>query len=100
MVICWPNIIRLGRILILLSVTAVEATKKTKSSSLELIGWGDSQFSVNDAGVITSGAYYPNIFSPANYYKLQTTKTLAEKRLNSVFATAQFGYKGRSVYRC
>lgn len=76
-----------------LSVTAGGSYQKTKSSSLELIGWGDSQFSVNDAGVITSGAYYPNIFSPANYYKLQTTKTLAEKRLNSVFATAQFGYK-------
>ena len=37
-----------------LSVTAGGSYQKTKSSSLELIGWGDSQFSVNDAGVITS----------------------------------------------
>lgn len=76
-----------------LSVTAGGSFQKTKTSSLELIGWGDSEYSVNEAGVVTSGAYYPNIFSPSNYYKLSTTMTLAEKRLNSVFATAQFGYK-------
>lgn len=76
-----------------LSVTAGGSYQKTKSSSVDLIGWGDSQFAVSDAGVITSGAYYPNIFSPANYYRLQTSLTKAEKRLNSVFATAQFGYK-------
>ena len=39
-----------------LSVTAGGSYQKTKSSSLELIGWGDSQLSVNDEGVITSDA--------------------------------------------
>ena len=75
-----------------LSVTAGGSFTKTSASSIELIGWGDKEFKVNN-GVITPGAYYPNIFSPKNYYTMQTTETLKEKRLNSVFATAQFGYK-------
>lgn len=76
-----------------LSVTAGASFQKTKSSGVSLIGWGDSKYSVNDAGVVTGGAYFPNIFSPQNYYRMTTKMTLAEKRLNSVFATAQFGYK-------
>ncbi len=75
-----------------LSITAGGSFTKTKASSIELIGWGDRAFEVKD-GIITPGAYYPNIFNPKNYYTMQTTETLKEKRLNSVFATAQFGYK-------
>lgn len=75
-----------------LSVTAGGSYTKTKASSTSLIGYGDTQFAIND-GVITSGAYYPNMFMPSNYYRLSTGVSLKEKRLNSVFATAQFGYK-------
>ena len=46
-----------------LSVTAGGSFTKTSASSIELIGWGDKEFKVNN-GVITPGAYYPNIFSP------------------------------------
>lgn len=75
-----------------LSVTAGGSYQKTEASSTELIGWGDKVFSVNN-GIVTPGAYYPNVFSPKNYYTMYTNQTLARKRLNSVFATAQFGYK-------
>lgn len=74
-----------------LSVTAGGSFTKTTGSSVDLIGWGDSKFVVVD-GKPTGNAYYPNIFSPANYYRMTTTESLKEKRLNSVFATAQFGY--------
>lgn len=75
-----------------LSVTAGGSFTKTKGSGVDLIGWGDSKFSVVDGKPI-SGAYYPNIFSPTNYYRMTTTESLKEKRLNSIFATAQFGYR-------
>ncbi len=75
-----------------LSVTAGSSFTKTTGSSVDLIGWGDSEFKVID-GKPTGSAYYPNIFSPANYYRMTTSESLKEKRLNSVFATAQFGYK-------
>ncbi|MDD2953016.1 MAG: SusC/RagA family TonB-linked outer membrane protein, partial [Parabacteroides sp.] len=75
-----------------LSVTAGGSFTKTTGSSVDLIGWGDSKFSVVD-GKVNSGAYYPNVFNPANYYRMTTTESLKEKRLNSIFATAQFGYK-------
>lgn len=74
-----------------LSVTAGSSFTKTTSSSIEIIGDG-SKFSVVD-GKPTGNAYYPNIFSPANYYKTRTSESLSEKRLNSIFATAQFGYR-------
>lgn len=73
------------------SVTAGSSFTKTNSSSIEIIGDG-TKFSV-DEGKTNGNVYYPNIFSPANYYRTRTTETLSEKRLNSVFATAQFGYK-------
>lgn len=75
-----------------LSVTAGGSYTKTKASSTSLNGDGSSQFAVND-GVITNGAYYPNIFIPSNYYRVGTSMSSKQKRLNSVFATAQFGYK-------
>ncbi len=67
-----------------LSVTAGGSFTKTSASSIELIGWGDKEFKVNN-GVIIPGCLLSNIFSPKNYYTMQTTETLKEKRLNSVF---------------
>lgn len=75
-----------------LSVTAGGSFTKTTGSSVDLIGWGDSKFVVKD-GKPEGNAYYPNVFSPANYYRMTTTESLREKRLNSVFATAQLGFK-------
>ena len=75
-----------------LSVTAGGSYQKTERTSSEIIGWGDKAYSVNN-GVINPGAYFPNVFNPKNYYTVQSTFTRERKRLNSVFATAQFGYK-------
>lgn len=75
-----------------LAVTAGGSYTKTEGSSITLAGEGDKVFSVND-GVITPGAYYPNLFIPTNYYRVNTEMSLTKKRLNSVFATAQYGYK-------
>ena len=75
-----------------LNVTAGTSFTKTKGNSTYLIGWGDSVYKVTD-GKPSGNAYYPNIFSPANYYRMTTTLGRKDKRLNSVFGTAQFGYK-------
>lgn len=75
-----------------LTVTAGTSFTKTKGEGTDLIGWGDSVFKVVD-GKPTGTAYYPNIFSPANYYRMVTTLSRRDKRLNSVFGTAQFGFK-------
>lgn len=75
-----------------LNLTAGTSFTKTKGNSTELIGWGDSVYKVED-GKPSGNAYYPNIFSPANYYRMTTTLGRKDKRLNSVFGTAQFGYK-------
>lgn len=75
-----------------LNVTAGTSFTKTKGNSTELIGWGDSVYKVED-GKPSGNAYYPNIFSPANYYRMYTVLSRKDKRLNSVFGTAQFGYK-------
>lgn len=75
-----------------LNLTAGTSFTKTKGNSTELIGWGDSVYKVED-GKPSGNAYYPNIFSPANYYRMYTVLSRKDKRLNSVFGTAQFGYK-------
>ena len=75
-----------------LTVTAGTSFTKTKGRSTGLIGWGDSKYEVID-GKPTGNAYYPNIFMPSNYYRMTTSLSLKDKRLNSVFGTAQFGYK-------
>lgn len=74
-----------------LSVTAGSSFTKTNSSNISIIGDGTKFYVVNE--VPTGNVYYPNIFSPENYYRTKTTESLQEKRLNSVFATAQLGYK-------
>ncbi|HEY9551237.1 MAG TPA: SusC/RagA family TonB-linked outer membrane protein, partial [Prevotella sp.] len=75
-----------------LTVTAGTSFTKTKGEGSDHIGWGDSKYQVVD-GKPTGNAYYPNIFSPANYYRMTTSFSRKDKRLNSIFATAQFGYK-------
>lgn len=74
-----------------LSVTAGSSFTKTNSSNVSIIGDGTKFSVINE--VPTGNVYYPNIFSPENYYRTRTTESFQEKRLNSIFATAQLGYK-------
>ena len=76
-----------------LSATAGSSFTKTKTSHVDLWGEG-SQFSQPGSGNI----FYPNIFTPNNYYGNMSTvgkddNWMTQKRLNSVFATAQLGYR-------
>ena len=77
----------------MLTATAGSSFTKSKTSHVDLWGEG-SQFSAPGSGNI----YYPNIFTPNNYYgnlslvgKNDSWNT--QKRLNAVFATVQVGYK-------
>ncbi len=73
-----------------LTATAGSSFTKTKTSHVDL--WGeDNQYVSPGNGNI----YYPNIFTPNNYYRnMSTTDGMnTEKRLNAVFATAQVGFK-------
>ena len=76
-----------------LSVTAGSSFTHTKTSHVDLWGEG-SAFTSPGSGNI----YYPNIFTPNNYYGNlsivdDSDNWETEKRLNAVFATAQFGFK-------
>lgn len=78
-----------------LSVTAGSSFTKNTTSHVDL--WAEGQeFTVTD-GVVSGNIYYPNIFNPNNYYTnmsfLQDGNWETEKRINSVFATAQFGFR-------
>lgn len=75
-----------------LSATAGSSFTKTKTAHVDLWGEG-SVFTKPGAGNI----YYPNIFTPNNYYGNLSTvgkndNWMTNKRLNSIFATAQIGY--------
>lgn len=77
----------------LLSVTAGSSFTKTKTSHVDLWGEGTA-FTAPGNGNI----YYPNIFTPNNYFGNMSTvgkndNWNTEKRLNAVFATAQFGFR-------
>lgn len=77
----------------MLSVTAGSSFTKSKTSHVDLWGEG-SKFTSPGSGNI----YYPNIFTPNNYYGNMSTigkdgSWNTDKRLNAVFATAQFGFK-------
>lgn len=74
------------------SATAGTSFTKTQTSSVDLWGEGE-KFEMND-GRPNGNIYYPNIFTPNNYYgNLSATSGWdTEKRLNSVFATVQLGY--------
>ena len=76
-----------------LTATAGSSFTKTKTSHVDLWGEGSQYRSPGDGNV-----YYPNIFTPNNYYGNLSVigsdgSMNTEKRLNAVFATAQVGYK-------
>lgn len=73
-----------------LTATAGSSFTKTKTSHVDLWGEGNQYVSPGNGNI-----YYPNIFTPNNYYgNLSTTDGMnTEKRLNAVFATAQVGFK-------
>ena len=76
-----------------LTATAGSSFTKTKTSGVDLWGEGSQYKSPGDGNV-----YYPNIFTPNNYYKNMSTigsdgTFNTEKRLNAIFATAQVGFK-------
>ena len=73
-----------------LTATAGSSFTKTKTSHVDLWGEGNQYVSPGNGNI-----YYPNIFTPNNYYgNMSTTDALnTEKRLNAVFATAQVGFK-------
>lgn len=73
-----------------LTATAGSSFTKTKTSHVDLLGEGNQYVSPGNGNI-----YYPNIFTPNNYYgNMSTTDGMnTEKRLNAVFATAQVGFK-------
>ena len=73
-----------------LTATAGSSFTKTKTSHVDLWGEGNQYVSPGNGNI-----YYPNIFTPNNYYgNMSTTDGMnTEKRLNAVFATAQVGFK-------
>lgn len=76
-----------------LTATAGSSFTKTKTAHVDLWAEGDQFKALGDGNV-----YYPNIFTPNNYYKNMSTlgkgdAMNTEKRLNAVFATAQVGFK-------
>lgn len=76
-----------------LTATAGSSFTKTKTAHVDLWAEGD-QFKAPGDGNI----YYPNIFTPNNFYGNMSTlgkgdAMNTEKRLNAVFATAQVGFK-------
>ena len=77
-----------------LTATAGSSFTKTKTAHVDLVGEGNKFKSPGD----DTNIYYPNIFTPNNYYenmsKLGKGDAMeTEKRLNAVFATAQVGFK-------
>ena len=74
-----------------LNATAGASMTRTQSNNVDLWAEG-TKFSMTD-GKPNGNIMYPNIFIPANYYGNMASMGLTRKRLNSVFATATFGYK-------
>lgn len=77
----------------LVTATAGTSFTKTKTSHVDLWGEGSQYKSPGNGNI-----YYPNIFTPNNFYGNLSTlgsgdAMNTEKRLNAVFATAQIGYK-------
>lgn len=76
------------------SVTAGTSFTKTETSNANLRGEG-SQFIMSN-GSPSGNVYYPNIFTPNNYYNNMSATTGdwgTQKRINSIFATAQLGFR-------
>lgn len=77
----------------MVTATAGTSFTKTKTSHVDLWGEGSQYKSPGNGNI-----YYPNIFTPNNFYGNLSTlgsgdALNTEKRLNAVFATAQIGYK-------
>lgn len=77
----------------IVNATAGASFTKTKTSQVGL--WGEGT-KFNSPG--SGNVYYPNIFTPNNYYENMSRISSGdafntEKRLNAVFITAQFGYR-------
>lgn len=77
-----------------LTATAGSSFTKTKTAHVDLVGEGNKFKSPGDG----TNIYYPNIFTPNNYYENMSIlgkgdAMETEKRLNAVFATAQVGFK-------
>lgn len=76
-------------------VTATAGSSFTKSKTSHVDMWAEGEaFTAPGSGNV----YYPNIFSPGNYYKNMFVLGNdgywnTEKRLNAVFATAQVGWR-------
>lgn len=75
-----------------LNATAGSSFTKSKTSMVAMYGDGSKYTAPGNGNV-----YYPNIFSPNNYYGNLSTIGIdgaqrTEKRLNSVFATAQVSF--------
>ena len=65
----------------------------TRTQSNDVGLWAEgTKFSMTD-GKPNGNVMYPNLFIPANYYANMASMGLTRKRLNSVFATATFGYR-------
>lgn len=76
------------------SVTAGTSFTKTETSNANLRGEG-SQFIMSN-GSPSGNVYYPNIFTPNNYYNNMSATGGdwgTQKRINSIFATAQLGFR-------
>ena len=75
----------------LFSITAGSSFTETRTSHVDLWGEGDKYVSPGNGNL-----HYPNIFTPNNYHdnlSLVNGDWNTKKRLNAVFATAQFGFK-------
>ena len=71
-----------------LNATLGTSMMQTRSNNVSLL-YEQSKFVAPGNG----GAYYPNIFTPSNFYMNGTTMGLERKRLNSVFGAVTFGFK-------
>lgn len=74
-----------------LQATAGASMTRTQSNDVELWAEG-TKFSMTD-GKPNGNVMYPNLFIPENYYANMASQGLTRKRLNSLFATATFGFR-------
>ena len=77
-----------------LNATVGSSFTKTTGKSVSLWGEGEQAHIVN--GKVEGNIWYPNVFIPANFYTNMASQGYSEKRLNSLFATAQLGFKQKA----
>lgn len=85
-----------------ITATAGGSFKNEKAKGNFLNAEGDQYYEIDvtDANGITyrlpqGNVYFPNIFHRDNYYDIYYKESHNRKRLNSVFGTLQFGYRGK-----